>query len=506
MLETVMPSVDFMSNLVWKSRQNVDSRSKDNISNDHEFVLAYGASLRGAEKDLDKYSNTDEDPRGPWMSDNMVGLATRARRPNLHFHILVGEVESVSIGNGSVLLTIGGEEYTLSSENVIGEQPEPGGLGFICLSFSKDAALAAGLVPPPMDGRKVHQSLYTCPDKGWRHDPVSMAEKITDNRVLWPSSPEGRPRKKKFQLELESQFTGFSSYVGFTRDGTSELGNFFRADLEISFPKPTSLIETLVEQSAGSDGTVMDYFAGSGTTGHAVMAMNRDDEVTGEARKYVLVEMGDIFSGVMLPRLKKVAFSSEWKDGVPQASDSMSHVIQYHRLESYEDALNNIEVKHPDTELSLLDRFDDYALRYMLPHETEESETLLAPNAFERPFDYTLRIQHGMQSPKAHTVDLEATFNYLIGIQVQTRRTYEHQDRRYVVVTGAVEQEQSIDAVLVVWRNQEDLDLEAEKAWAAETLPDGPFDTVYVNGPSFIHGQAEPLEIAFRERMDPAAG
>lgn len=131
MMETVMPSVDFMSNLIWKSRQNVDSRSNDNISNDHEFVLAYGSSLRGAEKDLDKYSNPDEDPRGPWMSDNMVGLATRARRPNLHFHILVGEIGSMSTDNGSTSLVIDGRDYTLNQEKVVGENPEPGDLGFV---------------------------------------------------------------------------------------------------------------------------------------------------------------------------------------------------------------------------------------------------------------------------------------------------------------------------------------------------------------------------------------
>ncbi|MCS3665056.1 adenine-specific DNA-methyltransferase [Salinibacter ruber] len=506
MMETVMPSVDFMSNLVWKSRQNVDSRSKDNISNDHEFILAYGSSLRGAEKDLDKYSNTDEDPRGPWMSDNMVGLATRARRPNLHFHILVGEIDSMSTDSGSTSLTIDGREYTVDQENVVGEKPESGDLGFICLTLDKETGLAAGVVPPPRDGREVHHSLYTCPDKGWRHDPISMAEKITDSRVLWPSSPDGRPRKKKFQFELESQFTGFSSYVGFTRDGTSELADLFRTEIEISFPKPTSLIETLVEQSAGSDGIIMDYFAGSGTTGHAVMAMNHDDEVEGDDRRYLLVELDDYFDTIMMPRLKKAVLTDDWDEGVPQDRNGQSHVIKYHRLESYEDALNNIKVEKPDTELDLMDRFDDYALHYMLPTATSESDTLLAPEAFEKPFDYNLRIQHGMESPTAREVDLESTFNYLIGLEVETRRVYEHQGRRYVAVTGQVEREQSIDEIMVVWRDQGDLDLDEEREWAADTLPDGPFDTVYVNGPSHIHGKAEPTEIVFRERMDPAAG
>jgi len=111
-----------------------------------------------------------------------------------------------------------------------------------------------------------------------------------------------------------------------------------------------------------------------------------------------------------------------------------------------------------------------------------------------------------VESPTAHPVDLESTFSYLIGLEVKARRVYEHQDRRYVVVIGSVEKEQSIDIVMVIWRNQYDLDLDTEKAWAAKTLPDGPFDTVHANGPSHIHGQAEPLEIEFKRRMDPAAG
>jgi adenine-specific DNA-methyltransferase len=107
-----------------------------------------------------------------------------------------------------------------------------------------------------------------------------------------------------------------------------------------------------------------------------------------------------------------------------------------------------------------------------------------------------------MESPTAREVDLESTFNYLIGLEVRARRVYEHQDRRYVVVTGSIEREQSIDEVMVVWRNCGDLNLNKEKSWARETLPDGPFDTVYVNGPSHIHSKATPTEIPFRERME----
>jgi hypothetical protein len=59
----------------------------------------------------------------------------------------------------------------------------------------------------------------------------------------------------------------------------------------------------------------LDYFAGSGTTGHAVINLNREDE---GQRRFVLVEMGDHFDTVLLPRIKKATFTPEWSDGKPQ--------------------------------------------------------------------------------------------------------------------------------------------------------------------------------------------
>jgi hypothetical protein len=59
------------------------------------------------------------------------------------------------------------------------------------------------------------------------------------------------------------------------------------------------------------DALIMDYFAGSGTTAHAVINLNRED---GGRRKYILVEMGEYFDTVLVPRIKKVAYSKDWKD------------------------------------------------------------------------------------------------------------------------------------------------------------------------------------------------
>ncbi len=84
---------------------------------------------------------------------------------------------------------------------------------------------------------------------------------------------------------------------------------------------------------------VLDFFAGSGTTAHAVMNLNRAD---GGNRKYILVEMGEHFNTVILPRVKKIAFSDKWKDGkavLGNGGQGMSHFVKYYDLEQYEDTL-----------------------------------------------------------------------------------------------------------------------------------------------------------------------
>src|SRR5690606_23304349 len=87
---------------------------------------------------------------------------------------------------------------------------------------------------------------------------------------------------------------------------------------------------------------VLDYFSGSATSGHAVIELNRED---GGNRKYILVEMGEYFDSVTKPRIQKVIYSEGWKDGKPTTRKGSSHMFKYLSLESYEDVLNNLELK-----------------------------------------------------------------------------------------------------------------------------------------------------------------
>jgi adenine-specific DNA-methyltransferase len=90
----------------------------------------------------------------------------------------------------------------------------------------------------------------------------------------------------------------------------------------------------------------LDFFAGSGTTAHAVINLNRED---GGRRKYILVEMADYFYKVLLPRVKKVVFSDKWKDGKAQPNGKgISHFVKYYELEQFEDALRHARYAEDD--------------------------------------------------------------------------------------------------------------------------------------------------------------
>ena len=214
LLDEIFGNDTFIGSFIWKSRHNVDSRDKSGVSSDHEYVLCYGRSIQGKPKDMDKYSNPDNDPRGPWMSDNMVGLATKDKRPNLHYDLI---------------------------------NPKTG-------------------------------INYGCPEKGWRYEPATMQKKISEKRILWPSKPDGRPRHKKFAKELESDFTGFSTLLDVpnTSAGTQEVRELMGAEV-FDFPKPAGLLKALIRQAAKDGDIILDFFSGSATTAHASFEVNRED-------------------------------------------------------------------------------------------------------------------------------------------------------------------------------------------------------------------------------------
>jgi adenine-specific DNA-methyltransferase len=244
-------------------------------------------------------------------------------------------------------------------------------------------------------------------------------------------------------------------------------------------PKSVKLIQDIC-LLAGGKSLILDYFAGSGTTGHAVINLNRED---GGNRKYILVEMGAYFDTVLKPRILKVIYSKDWKDGKPVSREGSSHLLKYIRLESYEDALNNLEMQRSELQTQLLanapELREDYMLRYMLDVESRGSASLLNIAAFAHPFDYTLKIAAGSVGETRDTaVDLVETFNYLLGLRVRQIDTI----RGVVTVKGLNPEGQR---VLIIWRDVEQLpnsELDTFFQKQGYTTRDQEFDLIYVNG------------------------
>lgn len=234
LMNEIFGEENFVGELVWKSRQNKDNRNITGLSIDHEYILCYsknnnGRIFKGAERKTEQYSNPDNDPRGVWTSGNMVGLLGEDLRPNCHYDLI----------NPSTKIN------------------------------------------------------YGKPKLGWRYDQNTMTRLIKEDRILWPENPKGRPRRKVFLNELNSELPNFTSIVGdklYTRDGTKEIDLLFKSKY-FDFPKPSELIKELIAQTTQADDIILDFFAGSATTAHAVMQLNKED---GGNRRYILIQMPEL--------------------------------------------------------------------------------------------------------------------------------------------------------------------------------------------------------------------
>lgn len=234
------------------------------------------------------------------------------------------------------------------------------------------------------------------------------AEKEGDKVVVYHQYRENQVLKnlwidKKYQSEF---------------NGTNLLKAMFgKADM-FSYPKSVYAVSDILKITSPVDGVVLDYFAGSGTTGHAVINLNND----GGHRKYILVEMGEYFDTVTKPRIQKAVYSTDtdtqkgWKDGKPVSRKGSSHAFKYMRLESYEDSLNNIVLRNGEYDMFAEAR-EGYMLSYMLGTEALGSASLLNVEMLDKPFSYKMDITRNLESAES-TIDLVETFNYLIGLTV----------------------------------------------------------------------------------------
>lgn len=290
------------------------------------------------------------------------------------------------------------------------------------------------------------------------------------------------------------------------------------------YPKSINTVETALWALSYGDpeATILDFYGGSGTTAHAVLNLNRKDS---GRRQFVLIEVGEHFECVIKPRVLKSIYSKEWSNKRPvHRTSNTSSSFKYLRLESYEDALNNLESKRPaQAQLTLdskqsqgTDGFkEQYTLKYMLDVETKGSQSLLNIQDFKDPTAYKMLIKRpGTDESKLVNVDLIETFNWLLGLTVdhiaapQTfTATFKRDEEKRLVLGSQLKQTDNGNwwfrtvtgkdpegrNVLVVWRKrpggdepegieQDNLILNEWFRKLGFSTKDREFDLIYVNG------------------------
>jgi len=220
---------NFVGTYVWK-RRTFSALAEKLTSSDHEYVLCYQRSdfiAIGVKKTYKGYSNPDNEPRGDWRADNLtVGMA-KEQRPNQYYDLV---------------------------------DPK------------------TGKIYPPN------------PNRVWSYIRETMDKLIAENRIIFPEDTSRRPMLKRFRNELKSDYNPISTWldsVGLNSEATRELQELLGANTVI-FPKPKSLLISLIQATMNPNDIVLDFFAGSGTTAHAVLDLNKQDDGN---RKFILVQL-----------------------------------------------------------------------------------------------------------------------------------------------------------------------------------------------------------------------
>lgn len=472
-------------------RSNPQSRkTKGKFSPVHEYALFYGKTDKSSPYSIGysaakaaRYPLVDDNGRYSWMNFIRAGNNDlREDRPKLFYPI--------AVNNDNKIRILSMEWDGIRQEYKLLEDIKPDEVPVYPIKCS--------------DGNNI--------EKNWQRGHIRVASEYDEYRVRRNGNGEISIDFKTRMDEEALPVTWWdkNEYAS-ANYGASELKNLF-GEKPFDFPKAGKLVEdALLACGAGEErAIVLDFFGGSGTTGHALININREDK---GARKCVLVDMGDHFDTVLKPRIQKAIYSKDWSNGKPISRDGLSQLFKYIRLESYEDALNNLQMKRSEEQQSLLEHHDQlresYMLTYMLDVESRGSTSLLNVDQFKDPFGYQMKIANGSET-KITAIDLMETFNYLLGIKVlrisaPERRAAEFEQdgegRLWIKgkprscsagegwtfreVEGA-----TLDGekVLIIWRTQTDLAeednlmLEAYFSKRNYNTIDFEFGRIYVNG------------------------
>ncbi|ENU4315682.1 site-specific DNA-methyltransferase [Acinetobacter baumannii] len=239
---------NFVNNIIWQKKFSPQNDARW-LSDNHDFILVYAKNknnwrpnlLSRTEESNSRYTNQDNDPRGAWTSGDI-------------------SVKTYNKNN----------DYTIITPS----------------------------------GRRVNPPNGYC----WRLSQERLKEYIEDNRIWFGQNGDSVPRIKRFLSEVKEGITPLTLWtykeVGHNQDAQKEIKSiFYDSSVPFNTPKPTQLLERVLQISTDSNSIVLDSFAGSGTTAHAVLKLNAQD---GGNRRFILCEMMDYAESITAERVRRV--------------------------------------------------------------------------------------------------------------------------------------------------------------------------------------------------------
>lgn len=274
------------------------------------------------------------------------------------------------------------------------------GAGDVCPDefhpISSNATLEDGVVAIyPIDKNGV--------ERKWRYARNSF-EKIKD--LLRVKHKNG-----KIEIEIPKVNNKFKTFWDDAKYIAGDFGTKLLTDMGIKgyfdFPKSVYTVKDSIFAVSSKKSIVLDFFAGSGTTAHAVMKLNKEDE---GKRKFILIEMADYFNTVIIPRLKKIAYSFDWKNGRPRDADGISTFFKYYSLEQYEDILRKAKYKESE-DLFLTPGHDEFT-EYIFMRDPKLVEDVVSVDSEESKVKVSL-------SNLYERIDIAETLSNVLGKKIK---------------------------------------------------------------------------------------
>lgn len=301
LMDEVMPGRR-LGSITWRTRQGSNADQQCFLSIDHEHILVYGNpgfAFKGFTKTYEMYGNPDRDPRGDWrLGDITLGFSYKDR-PNLYYPLLDPKTGIAYPPNPDSV-------WRFATESRLKE-----GQALQAKTIEEFIELGQIIFPPNprVEVWPTLEALLAAIDSGDvpKSGKTPLLRRDLPNLEFWVGRPVGfgRPQFKRYKADLRNQTQPLSSWVvptfeageyeaegsfvaGTNQEGARVVADIF-GDRAFNYAKPLSLIKNLLQQASRPGDIVLDFFAGSGTTGHALLELNAEEGLSGEnARRFIL--------------------------------------------------------------------------------------------------------------------------------------------------------------------------------------------------------------------------